>query len=287
MRFNALRKRCGHRGGGSWRTRTPGVSSGNPVLRAMLAHWRAADAALRIFDHLWGGLHAHIALRVRYVDDACEAAIAAGIGQLVLLGAGFDTTSIRRAGTPVTIFEVDAPTTQAHKRPVVERLLAPRHSCRIHWVACDLERNALREALLAAGFDPKQPALVVWLGVTPYLTRGAIDATIADLAGLCTPGVASSWTTSPRASSPPAPRGRARAGSPGWWPGAANRIAATSPRPTLTATLASARIRAARPRDRAALLRRYDPVARKPARGRRLARRRDGRTRMRRAPTAR
>lgn len=160
----------------------------HPALRAMLVHRCAADAALRIFDHLWGGLHAHIALRVRYVDDACEAAIAAGIGQLVLLGAGFDTTSIRRAGTPVTIFEVDAPTTQAHKRPVVERLLAPRHSCRIHWVACDLEQDALHEALLDAGFDPNQPALVVWLGVTPYLTRGAIDATLADLGGLCTPG---------------------------------------------------------------------------------------------------
>ncbi|MCA2244592.1 SAM-dependent methyltransferase [Mycobacterium sp. WUMAC-067] len=160
----------------------------HPALRAMLVHRCAADAALRIFDRRWGGLHAHIALRVRYVDDACESAIAAGISQLVLLGAGFDTTSLRRAGTPVTIFEVDAPATQAEKRPVVERLLPPQRLCRIHWVACDLERNALREALLAGGFDPTAAALVVWLGVTPYLTRGAIDATLADLAGLCAPG---------------------------------------------------------------------------------------------------
>lgn len=65
----------------------------NPALRAMLTHPRAADAALRVFDHLWGGLHAHIALRVRYVDDACAAAIGAGISQLVLLGAGCDTTA--------------------------------------------------------------------------------------------------------------------------------------------------------------------------------------------------
>ncbi|ASW89070.1 SAM-dependent methyltransferase [Mycobacterium marseillense] len=158
------------------------------ALRALLTHWRSADAALRIFDRLWGGLHAHIALRVRYVDDACETAISAGISQLVLLGAGFDTTSLRRADTAVTIFEVDAPATQAEKRPVVERLLPPQHHCRMHWVACDLEQNALRETLLAAGFDPTAAALVVWLGVTPYLTRGAIDATLADLAGLCAPG---------------------------------------------------------------------------------------------------
>ncbi|WP_366509463.1 SAM-dependent methyltransferase [Mycobacterium sp.] len=160
----------------------------HPALRAILGHRGSADAALRIFDHLWGGLHAHIALRVRYVDDACEAAISAGISQLVLLGAGFDTTSLRRATSPVTIFEVDAPATQADKRPVVERLLPSQHRCRINWVACDLEWNALREGLLAARFDPTAPTLVVWLGVTPYLTLGAIDATLADLAGLCTPG---------------------------------------------------------------------------------------------------
>lgn len=160
----------------------------NPALRALLIHGRVADAALRVFDHLWGGLHAHIALRVRYVDDACEAAISAGISQLVLLGAGFDTTTLRRAATPVTIFEVDAPATQVEKRPVVERLLPAQHGCRTHWVACDLEHDALREALLAVGFDPAAAALVVWLGVTPYLTCAAIDATLADLAGLCAPG---------------------------------------------------------------------------------------------------
>src|SRR5690242_182102 len=95
----------------------------HPALRAMLAHPRAADAALRVFDRCWGGLHAHIVLRVRYADDACKAAINDGVDQLVLLGAGFDPTSMRVATAPVTVFEVDAPTTQAHKRPVIERLL--------------------------------------------------------------------------------------------------------------------------------------------------------------------
>lgn len=160
----------------------------HPALRALLAHRHSADAALRVFDLLWAGLHAHIALRVRYVDDACEAAISAGINQLVLLGAGFDTTSLRRAAAPVTIFEVDAPTTQAEKRPVVERLSPPRHDGRICWVACDFEHDTLHERLLSAGYDPARATLVVWLGVTPYLTRGAIDATLADLAGLCAPG---------------------------------------------------------------------------------------------------
>jgi len=157
----------------------------HPALRAVLSHPWSADAALRVFDRVWGGLHAHIALRVRYADDACAAAIAAGVDQLVLLGAGFDTSSLRIGDPAVTVFEVDAPTTQAHKRPVVERL-ATRN--RTVWVPCDFEHDRLRDRLLGASFDPAGPSLVVWLGVSMYLTRDAIDATLADLAQLCAPG---------------------------------------------------------------------------------------------------
>lgn len=65
----------------------------------MLAHPRLADAALRGIDRLWGGLHAHIMLRVRYADDALDGAIRDGIDQVVLLGTGFDTTSLRHGTT--------------------------------------------------------------------------------------------------------------------------------------------------------------------------------------------
>lgn len=157
----------------------------HPALRAVLSHPWPADAALRVFDRVWGGLHAHIALRVRYADDACAAAISAGIDQLVLLGAGFDTSSLRIPDATVTVFEVDAPATQAHKRPVVERLARDSQTV---WVACDFERDSLHERLTGAGFDPARPSLIVWLGVSMYLTRGAIDATLSDLAQLCAPG---------------------------------------------------------------------------------------------------
>jgi methyltransferase (TIGR00027 family) len=160
----------------------------HPALRAMLARPRTADAALRLIDRVWGGLHAHIALRVRYADDACEAAFRVGIDQLVLLGAGFDTTSLRRATAPVRVFEVDAPTTQARKRPVVERLLPIPHESETVWVPCDFERDVLRERLLASGFNHDRASLIIWLGVTPYLTGGAIDATLGDIAEICAQG---------------------------------------------------------------------------------------------------
>ncbi len=159
----------------------------HPALRALLAHRRSADTALRVFDWLWGGLHAHVTLRVRYADDVCAAAINDGIDQLVLLGAGFDTTSLRRAATPMRIFEVDAPHTQAHKRPVVERLLPTDSKHQTVWVPCDFEIDVLRERLLGGGFDPARASLVIWLGVTPYLSLGAIDTTLTDLAEICAP----------------------------------------------------------------------------------------------------
>lgn len=160
----------------------------HPALRAIVAHACSADAALRVLDRLWGGLHAHVVLRVRYSDDACDAAIGDGIEQLVLLGAGFDTTSLRHATAPVRVFEVDAPATQADKRPVIERLLPSHSSCQTVWVPCDLEQDVLREKVLGSGFDPARASMILWLGVTPYLTHSAIDATLGDLAHLCAPG---------------------------------------------------------------------------------------------------
>ncbi|MGA8545549.1 MAG: SAM-dependent methyltransferase [Mycobacterium sp.] len=157
----------------------------HPLLRAVLAHRVAADAAIRVFDWLWGGLHAHIVLRVRYVDDVCRAAISDGVDQLVLLGAGFDSTSLRLAGTPVTIFEVDAPTTQQDKRAVIGNV-SDNH--RTVWVPCDFEDGVLRGRLLDSGFDPDRRSVIAWIGVTPYLTGHAIDQTLADLATLCAPG---------------------------------------------------------------------------------------------------
>ncbi|MGB6208432.1 class I SAM-dependent methyltransferase [Mycobacterium sp.] len=157
----------------------------HPLLRAVLAHRLAADTAIRVFDWLWGGLHAHIMLRVRYVDDVCRAAISDGIDQLVLLGAGFDSTSLRLAGTPVAVFEVDAPTTQQDKRAAIGNL--PDNG-RTVWVPCDFEDGVLRGRLLGSGFDPDRRSVIAWIGVTPYLTGQAIDQTLADLAALCAPG---------------------------------------------------------------------------------------------------
>lgn len=160
----------------------------HPVLRALLIHRLPAEAALRAFDCLWGGLHAHIVLRARYTDDVCEAAFGDGIDQVVLLGAGFDTTSLRRAGSAARIFEVDAPATQSDKRSLTERLPSSQRNSQTIWVPCDFEQDALQQRLAANEFDAARPCVVIWLGVTMYLTAPAIDRTLTDLAALCASG---------------------------------------------------------------------------------------------------
>jgi methyltransferase (TIGR00027 family) len=160
----------------------------HPVLRACLSSRLAASAFIRVLDGACPGFHAFIVARVLYADDACEAAKTDGINQLVLLGAGFDTTSLRASESSLTVFEVDAPSTLAEKRTIHERLQPSREGGETVWVACDFEKDLLRDQLLSAGFDPAKPSLIVWMGVSYYLTRSAIETTIANLAVLCAPG---------------------------------------------------------------------------------------------------
>jgi O-methyltransferase involved in polyketide biosynthesis len=49
-------------------------------------------------------------------------------------------------------------------------------------VAEQLEREDPIQRLMATGFDASEPALVIWEGVVPYLTEGAVRATASRLA---------------------------------------------------------------------------------------------------------
>lgn len=160
----------------------------DPMLRFALTHRLVAHLCILLLDGRFGGLHAHTVLRARYADDELESALSAGIDQLVLLGAGFDTTGRRHhLGQTMAIFEVDAPTTQSAKRASVNQQPALAKSDSVVWVACDFERDSVKDRLLAAGFDRTKPALVIWLGVTFYLTIDAINASLAELTELCAP----------------------------------------------------------------------------------------------------
>lgn len=132
------------------------------------------------------GFEGEVLARSRYVEDALVPRLAVGLRQVIVLGAGFDTMALQHAGSGCRFFEVDHPATQAAKRSILARQQQLQPD--ISFVPVDFARDDLAEALLAAGFDAAQPALVSWLGVTMYLPQQVTVATLATLRRILSPG---------------------------------------------------------------------------------------------------
>lgn len=130
-------------------------------------------------------LRAFIALRSRYAEDALRAAVARGVGQYIVLGAGLDSFAYRNPHPAeiLRVFEVDHPATQAWKRARLHEAGIPLPPSLV-FAPVDFERQVLAEALAASGFDATAPACIAWLGVTVYLTREAIVRTLTWAASL-------------------------------------------------------------------------------------------------------
>jgi methyltransferase (TIGR00027 family) len=110
-----------------------------------------------------------IAARSRFSEDTLAACVARGARQVVILGAGLDTFSLRNP--------------HAGKGLKQAGLAVPPS---LTFAPVDFERQSLAEGLMAAGFRADQPAYFQWLGVVPYLSREAIVTTldfIADIPG--------------------------------------------------------------------------------------------------------
>jgi methyltransferase (TIGR00027 family) len=136
-------------------------------------------------DESLGPMRLLIAARSRFSEDALAACVARGVWQIVILGAGLDTFSLRNpfADAGVRVFEVDYPATQEWKR---ERLreagLAVPDT--LTFAPVDFERESLADGLARAGMRSDQPAFFQWLGVTVYLTRGAVLSTLDFIAAI-------------------------------------------------------------------------------------------------------
>ena len=153
--------------------------------RGMLAVPPLARRGLRWLDGRFPGLHAEIILRARWLDELVEAG---GFEQLVLMGAGYDSTALRhRLPEGTRVFEVDSPQTQAVKTATLARNRVARPNA-IAYCPCDFEVDSLAQVLGAAGFDAGCSSLVVWLGVSYYLTLDAFRSTLRGVASLTTSG---------------------------------------------------------------------------------------------------
>ncbi|MBK7662131.1 MAG: class I SAM-dependent methyltransferase [Sterolibacteriaceae bacterium] len=126
--------------------------------------------------------------RARFSEDALHAAIARGVRQYVIVGAGLDTFALRQPGLAdrLTVFELDHPASQNLKRKLIERIgPVPRN---LEFVEADFERESVGEALQKSCFDPAEPCFLSWLGTTFYLTEAATLATLCSITDCAAPG---------------------------------------------------------------------------------------------------
>jgi methyltransferase (TIGR00027 family) len=126
---------------------------------------------------------AFMAVRSRYVEDKLAEAVAQGIRQYVVLGAGLDTFAYRNPFPSLRVFEVDFPATQEWKKAMLGEASIGLPAD-LTFVPLDFERQTLAEGLAEAGFDAEAPAFFGWLGVIPYLTLEAFRATLGAIGQL-------------------------------------------------------------------------------------------------------
>jgi methyltransferase (TIGR00027 family) len=112
--------------------------------------------------------------RTRLIDDTLGRLATPRIGQLVILGAGFDCRALRlKCLKGTTVFEVDHPATLLRKVMILRRSGVAFDNVR--HVEMDFRNQDLGATLASAGFRACVPTIFLWEGVTNYLTKGAVE----------------------------------------------------------------------------------------------------------------
>jgi methyltransferase (TIGR00027 family) len=148
----------------------------------------AADAVIDEYLASSRG-YSNVIMRTRYTEDALRDAIARGIRQYVIIGAGFDSFALRSPAfaNGVPVFEIDQSATQALKRQRLSECGVPIPAS-LHLIAANLAEDDLGAALSRTPYDPGRPAFFSWLGVTMFLPREANLETLRAIARIGAPG---------------------------------------------------------------------------------------------------
>jgi len=124
--------------------------------------------------------------RTEWFDTATVDALARGVQQIVIVGAGYDGRALRFKSEGVHWIEVDHPATQADKRRRVEALGVPVDH--ITFAPIDLLDGDLNAVLEEAGHRADAASLFLCEGLLGYLPTDAIVALLTTLRYRSTPG---------------------------------------------------------------------------------------------------
>jgi methyltransferase (TIGR00027 family) len=131
------------------------------------------------------GVVGFLIARERYIDDYLAGCLQAGVAQMVILGAGYDSRACRFPD--VRTFEVDHPATQQVKMAKVREVFGQLPG-NVTFAGIDFNRQSLEECLAANGYDPERKSIFIWQGVTYYLDPTAVDGTLGFIANHSAPG---------------------------------------------------------------------------------------------------
>ena len=129
------------------------------------------------------GMHEHLISRTRHIDDLIAKSTFANIEQYVILGAGYDSRAHRlKLPSKLKIFEVDQSEVQELKRLRLPDNMPNRES--ITYVDIDFNHQSLKEQLINVGFDQNKSTIFTLEGVSQYISRESLDATLKEVADL-------------------------------------------------------------------------------------------------------
>jgi methyltransferase (TIGR00027 family) len=126
------------------------------------------------------GAYEFMIARTAFFDRIVEQALKQNMGQVVFLGAGYDSRPYRFKDfiQDTKIFELDTKPTQQRKKESLQRGEISI-SKQISFVRINFETDNVRGILAEAGFSRKEKTLFVWEGVTYYLKAEVVDKMLA------------------------------------------------------------------------------------------------------------
>jgi methyltransferase (TIGR00027 family) len=153
--------------------------AGRVLLPYQRALTRTPKLARWLLERGLPGAFGYFNARTQYFDEVLLRETRARLEQLVILGVGFDSRSLRFSDAlrAVRVFEVDMPEVLAIR---TERLFESRQaSASVIAVPIDFEHDDLGKALRERGYLPGARTLFLWEGVTYYLPEGAVNAVLS------------------------------------------------------------------------------------------------------------
>ncbi|BBO73929.1 SAM-dependent methyltransferase [Desulfosarcina widdelii] len=136
--------------------------------------WVKAERAK--YEAIMPGVNGALVARIRYIDERVSDAVRSGFGQMVVIGAGYDTRAYRIRGISekFKVYEVDHPVTQRVKTEVIREIFGdlPAH---VAYVPMVFGEDRFDEKLFEAGYDSMQKTLFVAEGLLMYIPPPAVD----------------------------------------------------------------------------------------------------------------